>query len=207
MAQLLTDAVEGRFPPVDGGWTRLPPWRDGTGAIIAMTGHSFVCGGASLTDAELDELGLDGCGGSTLPAAVLAIAGPGAWIDCLDVLLVCRARASPGAPPLVPRKDLESHPRAVHARHTRDDVVVLGYPTQGRRDLATVGRGLGGLTQIGVEVERPGRRATICADLLDSLAGGEVIVAGVAPGNARSLRSLVRAGFTMIGSVQMFGAP
>ena len=220
LAEIVRGAADGHFPAVDGGWTRLPAWRPGTGAVVAFTGHAYICGAPGVPDATLTALGVDGFGGASHPAVLTALAGPGGWVDCLDALLVCRGRAPAGPTPLVPRPDLAlvprpdlalvprpdlaNHPRAVHARHTRDEVVVWGYPDRERGDVATVGRGLAGLTQVGVEASAPGTRSTLVADLLASLPPDELVLAGVAPGNARSARSLFRAGFEIIGSVQLF---
>ena len=40
VGRLLRDAADGRFPPVDGGWHRVPQWRPGLSAVLAFTGHA-----------------------------------------------------------------------------------------------------------------------------------------------------------------------
>ncbi|HRW00386.1 MAG TPA: N-acetyltransferase [Tetrasphaera sp.] len=206
LAAILRDAAAGRWPADDGGWSHLPGWYAGVGAIVALTGHAFVCSDRQLDRDRLDALGCNGFGGATLPQVVLAVAGRRGWVDCLDALLVGTGRGREPAP-LVPRPDLSAHPRAVNARRSRHATEVLGYADPRRRDVATVARGLAGMTEIGVEAAAPGTGSRLFADVLDSRPVGEVVVAGVAPGNARSLRSALAAGFAIIGSVQIMTEP
>ena len=42
MGELLTDAADGVFPAQDGGWHRVPPWREGVEAVMAFTGHAVL---------------------------------------------------------------------------------------------------------------------------------------------------------------------
>lgn len=80
------------------------------------------------------------------------LAGADGWIDSLDAVVV-------GSPQthlprfLVERWDLESHPRVQLARRLRDDVRVLGFYESGISALVTVGRGLGGLLELGIETD------------------------------------------------------
>ena len=202
LAGLIRGAAHGVWPAADCGWTLLPAWRPGVSAIVALTGHAYVCTDRRLVRADLDRLGCNGLGGATLPAVVTAVAGPDGWIDCLDVLLVAMGRGRESAP-LIQRPDLADHHRVANARRSRDVLAVVGYLQPERRDLATISRGLGGLTEIGVEAATAGHGSRLFADVLDTLPMGEVVVAGVAPGNARSLRSALAAGFAVAGSVQI----
>jgi GNAT superfamily N-acetyltransferase len=177
LARVLRDAADGRFPPVDGGWERVAPWLPGLEAVVAFTGHAYLAVEGELPDVP---------------------------IDSLDALLVARGRGGPEV--LVPRPDLAGHPRAVHARTKRTDVRVLGRAGGG--DLAVLARGVAGLTELSMELE-PGHRGggagrALVADALASVPAGEVVVAGVAPGNAASLRAVLAAGFAPAGSVQVF---
>lgn len=202
LTTLLRAAAAGSWPADDGGWSALPAWRPGVGAVVAMTGHAYLCSDRPLNRERLEALGCNGIGGATQPDVMIELAGHGGWIDCLDVLLVARGRGV-ATPALRPRPDLKDHPRALHARLTRGDVTTFGYADPDRRDVATVGRGPGDLAMIGVEVDRPGHGARIFADVLDLLPP-DLVLASVAPGNARSLRAALRAGFAIIGSVQLF---
>lgn len=197
LADLVRDAADGRFPPADGGWVQVPPWRAGVEAVLAFTGFAVLA-----VDGPLPRP-VDGFGGAHDPRLITALAGPDSWIDSLDALLV--ARGTGGPPALRVRPDLAGHPRVAFARAVRDDVRVLG-----RADgdgLAVLGRGIAGLTELSMEVPPAGRggagRALAC-DALTCVPAGEVVVAAVAPGNAASLRALLAAEFTPIGSSQLF---
>ena len=201
LAPILRDAVAGAWPPADGAVVHLPAWRAGVSGIVALTGRAYLCTDRSLSLDALSRAGADGFGGATLPQAVLDIAGAGSLIDCLDVLLAGLGRGRPGR--LVDRPDLRDSPRAAAARRSRSHVQVLGYADTSRRDLVTLSRGVAGLPELGVEAAEPGRGSTLFVDALDALPDGQLLLAGVAPGNARSLRSALRAGFVIIGSVQI----
>ena len=74
--------------------------------------------------------------------------------------------------------------------------------------VVAVGRGLGGLVEVSVEVapERRGRGLATAAlrAVLAAQPAGELVLAAVAPGNVASLRALLRAGFAPLASVQLF---
>ena len=86
LAGLLADAAEDRFPPADGGWRRVPPWRAGVEAVVAFTGHAVLAVADDVPDDRLRALGVDGLGGAHDPRVVTALAGPDGWIDVLDAL-------------------------------------------------------------------------------------------------------------------------
>lgn len=109
---------------------------------------------------------------------------------------------------LVDRPDLVDHPRVAFAAAVRDELRVLGRADPGRRDVVIVSRGLAGLTELSLEIQ-PSRRGhgaagNLVADALTSVPAGEIVVAAVSPGNAASLRALLGAGFTPVGSMQLF---
>ncbi|WP_051266689.1 GNAT family N-acetyltransferase [Nakamurella lactea] len=205
LAELLVAAEAGRFPAADGGWHRLPQWRPGLQAIVAFTGHAVLV--ADRFDAgRLEQLGFDGVGGAHDPRVISELAGPDGWIDSLDGLLVRRGAGGP--PRLVPRPDLADHPRVTFSRAVRDGVRVWGYPDPGSRSLVAVSTGIAGLTEIGFELD-PGVRGSgagtrLVADALTVIPRESVVLAAVAPGNAASLRVLVRSGFRPVASVQLF---
>jgi len=207
LAGLIASAADGRFPPVDGGWHRVAPWRDGLEAVVAFTGHAVLAVRSDVPDERLVELGVDGLGGAHDPRLVAALAGDGGWIDSLDALLVTRATGRPAGTGLVPRPDLADQPRARLAAELRDDVRVLGRADDTDPTVAVVSRGVAGLTELSFEIE-PTRRGGAGADLVRSalaaVPAGELVVAAAAPGNAASLRALMSAGFVPVGSVQLF---
>ena len=219
LAALLTASLAGRFPPVDGGWDRVPPWKPGVEAVVAFTGHAFLAVEDDVADETLVRLGVDGYGGAHRPRLVHTLAGEDGWVDALDAVLVAHGGPPPGVVgtgsggrtagsqtvALTPRPDLLDHPRTAYARGIRDDVVTLGRP-EGTPSLVTLGRGLGGLPEIGIETHPrdAGLAVAMIRAALARCEPGSCVVAAVAPGNARALRTFLRAGFTPVASVQLF---
>lgn len=203
IAEVLSKAAGGDFPTVDGGWQRVEPWRPGVEGVVAFTGRAYLAVDDDVSDGTLVSLGPDGFGGASSPRLVSRLAGSG-WIDSLDIVLV--ARGTGGEPTLVPRSDLRNHPRAEHATSVRSDVATFGYAAPDDHTLVTLSRGLGGLTEVGVETD-PAKDhvgADIVRDALTLLPEGEVVVAACAPGNARALRAFLAAGFEPVASVQLW---
>ena len=212
LARLIAAAAAGQFPDPDGSWQRVPPWRPGLEAVISFTGHAVFAIRADIPGKLLTSLGADGFGGAHDPRLISAVAGPDGWIDCLDLLLAARGTGHPETPArLVDRPDLAEHPRARFAAALRDQPRVLGYPDPARSALATLSRGLAGLTELSFELE-PARRAQragpdLVSAALSAVPAGQLTVAAAAPGNAASVRALLAAGFVPLGSVQLFRRP
>lgn len=204
LAGLIRATAAGQFPAPDGGWHRLPPWRTGLGAVLAFTGHAVIVADEEVTDARLAALGIDGFGGAHHPRVVSDLAGPDGWIDSLDLLLV--GRGAGGPTPLVQRADLASHTRLDFARSVRADITVWGYPEGD--SVVALSRGVAGLPELSFELEpqlRGGGAGTrLVADGLTLLPAGTLVVAAVAPGNAASLRAVLRCGFTPVASMQLY---
>jgi hypothetical protein len=203
IAEAVTAAARGSFPPVDGGWERTTPWLPGVEGVVAFTGHAFIAVTPDVSDACLTSLEADGYGGASNPRLVSALAGSG-WIDVLDLVLVAEGTGDPG--PLVPRPDLDQHPRARHASTIRGEVTTWGYAAHDVRTVVTLGRGLGGLWELGVETD-PAQRHTgrsVISAARGLVAPDEVLVAACAPGNARSVRAFLAAGFVPVASVQLW---
>lgn len=211
MGELLTDAADGVFPAQDGGWHRVPPWREGVEAVMAFTGHAVLAVGDDVTDDDLHGWDVDGYGGALHPRVLQSLVGAHGWVDSLDVVVAAHGtgRGEPGAGfghdiELVQCDDLGEHPRVRHAESLRDDVRV--WADRDRGGLITLGQGLGGLPELSVEVVKPGqglgRRLMRAA--LGLLQKDEVVVASVAPGNAASLRALLASGFVPVGAVQVY---
>jgi GNAT superfamily N-acetyltransferase len=208
LAGLIAGAAEGRFPDPDGGWRRVPPWRPGVEGVVSFTGHAVFAVAPDVPDDRLAALGADGFGGANDPRLIAALAGPEGWIDCLDMLMAARGTGGAGAPPLIERADLATHPRARFAARIRSHPQVLGYPDPGRSALAIISQGIAGLTELSFELE-PGRRgrgagSRLAADALSMVPAGRLVLAAVAPGNAASVRALLSAGFQPLGSLQIF---
>lgn len=209
LAAVLADAAAGHFPPVDGGWRRVPPWRPDLQAIVSFTGHAVLAVDPGIADERLVGLGVDGFGGAHDPRVITDLAGAGGWIDSLDAVLLGRGTGDrAGRPALVARPDLADHPRVRFARAVRDDVRVLGYRDPDRDAVAVICRGLAWLTEMSFELEddrrRHGAGTALVRDALGAIPRGRLVVAAAAPGNAASLRALLAAGFVPVGSLQLF---
>jgi hypothetical protein len=196
----LRAALAGSFPPVDGGYEVVVPWRRGIEAVVAFTGHALLV----IDDdhgVDLDALGVDGFGGAHHPRVISALAGPDGWVDSLDLLLLTTGVGGP--PALVERPDLVTQPRAVYNAGLRDELVVHGRPTGD--SFVTIGRGVGGLREVGVETDgEAGAGFRLLRDVRTVVPAGEPLAAAVAPGNARAVRSFLAAGFVPVGSIQLF---
>jgi hypothetical protein len=211
LADLIRRAAAGQFPAPDGTWSRVPPWRAGVEAVVAFTGHAVFAVSGRVCDSELAALGGDGFGGAHHPVLIAALAR-GGWIDSLDGLLVgtgtgaWEARGTGGM--LVDRPDLAQHPRVDFARRVRDDLRILGREDRTDSSVVVLARGIAGLTELSFELD-PNRRgagggtALVRAGLA-AVPSGETVVAACAPGNAASMRALLRAGMTLIGSIQLY---
>ena len=195
LVAILHDAAAGRFPPVDGSVTYLPPFFDGREAIVAFTGHATIA--SRLGPDDLADLAPDGFGSACGPAVQLRMA-EGGTVGDLDVTLF--ARGTGGGRSMPPTDRWDDHTRVLFARELRTGVVVHGD----ERGFFTISRGLAGRREISIEIvaDLHGSQAgrAMIADALDAVPRGELIFAGVSPGNARSLRSFLAAGFTPIGS-------
>jgi hypothetical protein len=191
------NAARGRFPPVDGAVTLVPALPNGLECSVAFTGHAVIA--TALPAEEVLAHRPDGFGGSTAPDLLRRLAGPNGWIDVIDVTLFCNGV---GGPPRLPSlTGVDDHPRVRHARSLRTDVRVFGD----ERGIVTLAVGLAGRTELGIELHRPqdgsvGHGRSLIADALTLVDEGEPVFAGVAPGNARSLRAFLATGFVPLGS-------
>ena len=191
------DAVDGRFPPVDGGVTLLPALPRGLACSVAFTGHAVIA-----TELPADDVHAhrpDGFGGSLAPDLLRGLAGPTGWVGVIDATLY--ARGTGGTPRLAELPDAHDHPRVHQAAKLREDVRVYGD----ERGLVTLAYGLAGRREFGIELHRPedggrGRGRSLIVDALSLVPDGEPVFAAASPGNARSLRCLLAAGFTPIGA-------
>lgn len=199
LARVLENAALGRFPDADGAVEVLPPDADGTLAVVSLTGHAYVLG-----EVDPEEVAVrapeGGYGSSLAPEFLLWLAGEGAEIDSIDLLLVWGGEANRAAR-LAATAEYDDHPRVRRAHEHRRDVSVHAS----RDGLVLLGAGLAGRREIAVELFDPataprgaGRR--LVAAGLAALAPDEHVWAQVAPGNARSLRAFLAAGFLPVGS-------
>lgn len=197
LAVLMAQVAQDRFPDPDGGITVVPPDRTtGLHASLSFTGHAVIA--TNHTPEEVLAMGADGLAGATAPDVLQSLAGPGGWIGVLDVVLVGLGTGAGGGE-LAEVDHHDGHDRVGYAHDLRVDVRVLADD----HGLVTLGRGLGGRTELGFELtdaahgDGHGRRLLRAA--LDHTPEGEPVFASCAPGNARSLRSLLAAGFRVVG--------
>jgi hypothetical protein len=211
------DAADGRFPPVDGGVTVIGPLPGGLECSVAFTGHAVIA--TALPAEEVHRFGPDGFGASLAPDLLRGLAGPEGWIGVIDATLAAHGTGSTGgtggdgggtstdvptgtSSRLAERTDLEDHPRVRLAREIRTHVRTYGD----ERGLVTLSEGLGGRRELSAELrEQPqdaGARLgrSLVRDALRLVPEGEPVFAAVSPGNARSLRAFLAAGFRPIGS-------
>lgn len=191
-------AARGGFPPADGGVDVVPAVA-GAGAIVAaFTAHSVIAADVPpeeiLRRLDPDDLG------ATFRIPFLA------WlahrVDCapgiIDAILVA-------PPPAAPRIRLlevggREHPRIARALEQRSDVRV--WTDETGAGVVTIGRGLTGRLEIGLEVDAAARHRGLgraLASQAAALAGNEPLFAQVAPGNAASLRCFQAAGWRPLG--------
>ena len=95
VADLLLRAWRGPRPDVDGSWARVPPWREGVYAVVAVTGRALVSAPDRVTDADLDAWRLDGWGSAHDPRVMTRLAGEDGWVDVLDAVLLAEGTGAP----------------------------------------------------------------------------------------------------------------
>ncbi|TDC39692.1 BTAD domain-containing putative transcriptional regulator [Micromonospora sp. KC213] len=162
---------------------------------VAFTGHAVVA--TALPAADVHAHRPDGFGGSLAPDFLRALAGTTGWIGVIDATLARRGVG--GTPRLQPLTHADDHPRVQHARQLRTHVRVFGDD----RGLVTLAAGLAGRTELSIELHRPqesghGEGRSLLTDALTLIPDGKPVFAAVSPGNARSLRAFLAAGFAPI---------
>ena len=203
LAALLADAADGRFPPCDGATDVVPAPSPDTAACIAFTAHSVVASDVDAGDVRARLAAhRDPFAASLAPEFLVWLAGrAGLRIGVTDALLVARGTGGPVASDLVDASD-DEHPRLARARARRTDV--RAYTDADRRAVIAVGRGIAGRWEVALELDDEWRGSGIGRRLLASALGlvgeGEPVWAQVSPGNARSLRAFLAAGFVPIGA-------
>jgi hypothetical protein len=198
LLRLLLAAADGRFPSADGGVTVLGPLSGGLECSVAFTGHAVIA--TALPADEVRALHPDGFGGSLAPDLLRALAGRRGTIGSVDATLT--ARGTGGRPRLPARSGVDDRQRVRHARELRTRVRTFGD----ERGLVVLAEGLAGRRELSCELDDPAAGAghgvgrSLLRDALTLVPEGEPVFAAVAPGNARSLRAFLAAGFTPVGS-------
>jgi GNAT superfamily N-acetyltransferase len=198
LAALLDAAARGRFPRPDGTLAVLPAPPGASMAVVGFTAHHVV---AADVAPEWVRARLPGDDLSApMSARFLVALGEriGREPGSLDVVLAAPGLA--GEPELAEVSGAE-HPRVVRAHRYRSGVRV--FEAADGAAVVVVGYGLALRREVAVEVDPAARdRGLGAAALLQArrlVPEGDVLYAQVAPGNAASLRSFLRAGFEPIG--------
>lgn len=202
LRELCEAAARGSFPPVEWGLEFVPGPARLVASVVAFTGHHVIAAdidaGEARSHLEPDDIA------SPFNPAFLAWLGRrlDAHVGHIDVTL---ARMGSGAgdewlqhvavPP--------DNERVRRARGQRADVEFLAPPEGGA--VVTLGAGLAGRRELSMEITNESHRNTGLGTRLVRAAASriptdEAVFASVAPGNTRSLRCLLHAGFVPIGA-------
>jgi hypothetical protein len=200
LRDILDSAARGVLPPADGGTTVVPQASDRDAGVLAFTAHAVV-----FTDEDprwvRDTLAAVACDALAAPMnprfLTALLERTGRTAETIDAMLV--GSPLPGEPPL-PLTEITDgdHPRIVYARGRRDDV--RAWTAEG--GVLVMGRGIAGRLEVSVEVDASvrhrglGRRLVTAARHLVA----EPLWAQVAPGNARSMRAFLAAGYLPVGA-------
>ena len=191
------DVERGVFPACDGGLTVLPAPAPHAAAVVSFTGHVFVAADVDegwvrrlLPPGELSEA-------FTPPFLGALAAKTGLRVNALDMLaLAPPSRAAAGVPLVAVESD---HPRVRRARRYRTDVRAWSTPGA----VVTLGRGLGGRWEIGIEVDEAyrgrGLGRAVAAAARGLVPDGRPLWAQIAAGNAASVRAFLAAGYAPVG--------
>jgi hypothetical protein len=208
LLELLREAAAGRFPRADGQTSVVPAPRGRCDAVLGFTAHHVVA--AQVSPEEVRDRLPTGDIGAAMDVRFLAWlaerlqAEPG----MLDAVLVADGVPGPPRVELEPLDD-SNHPRVERSARYRTDVRAFGDP-QGRA-VVSIGRGLAGRLEVSIEIDAAahggGLGRTVAQAARTLVPPGELLFAQVTPGNARSLRAFLAAGYRPIGSEVLFLRP
>jgi GNAT superfamily N-acetyltransferase len=200
LRDILDAAARGVLPPADGRTTVVPQDCARDAGVLAFTAHAVV-----FTDEDPDwihralrAVEVDALAAPMNPRFLAAFAErTGRTSETIDAMLV--AAPLPGAAPLALEEIGDAgHSRVVYARGRRDEV--RAWAAEG--GVLVTGRGVGGRLEVSVEVDEEARQRGLGRALVTAARhlAGEPLWAQVAPGNARSLRAFLAAGYRPVGS-------
>jgi RimJ/RimL family protein N-acetyltransferase len=205
LMQMLHDAARGVFPAPDGSLCVVPAPVPYPGAVVAFTAHNVVA--VDLPEPDLRSHLPDADFGAPMSAAFLAWIGKKLEVQpgMLDVVLV-HLGTTGSSIDLIPQTQHPAHARVERALHQRSQVQVYAEPQGG--GLVMLGRGLVDRWEISLELTPTARNRGLGRAMIASaramLPAEEPVFAQVSPGNARSLRAFLAAGFRPIGSEVLF---
>lgn len=180
--------------------TVVPQTSERDAGVLAFTAHAvvFLDEDPRWVHDTLAAVPCDALAAPMNPYFLMALLErTGRRAETIDAMLV--GSPLPGQPPLPLREITDGdHPRIVYARGRRDDV--RAWTTDG--GVLVLGRGVGGRLEVSVEIDEDvrhrglGRALVAAARHLTT----EPLWAQVAPGNARSMRAFLAAGYRPVGS-------
>lgn len=206
---ILAAAVEGSGPPADLATVLLPRPTGPVSAVLAFTGHHVVA-------ADVDRRWLEQALGDDFSAAhrthfltglgdqigarpghldlVLAL-GPGESVQTADIEL---AR--------MPSAEAAAHRRVARALDYRSDATA--WWTAGGNGVLVIGRGLAGRFEVSFEVAPTARGNGLGRALAGAarrlVPPDQPVFAQVSPGNVRSVRAVLGAGYVPIGAEVLY---
>jgi RimJ/RimL family protein N-acetyltransferase len=207
LSTLLVDAARGSFPPPDGAVDVLPAPPGPTQAVVGFTAHHVIAADVMGDDVrgQLEPGDL----GAPMSTTFLAWLGErlGARPGMLDLVLITFGGQEDRSPvELVPRDDLDEHPRVVRSMRFRDDLRVFSDPDGA--SVLMLGRGLAERWEVSIEVDPAHRERglgrTLAAAARRLIPQDEPLFAQVTPANVASLRAFLAAGYRPIGSEVLF---
>ncbi len=208
LTTLLARAARGEFPEPDGSIDIVPSPPGRADAVVAFTAHAVIATsvGPDEVRAHIPTTDL----GAPMDPRFLSWLADRLRVDpgVLDVVLALWPNPAAGGDGLVieQRADLVAHSRVARAFAHRTDVRV--YADRERRGVGIIGRGLAGRWEISVEIDEPGHVAGLGTALIAAVSReaplGEPLFAQVSPGNVRSLRAFLNAGFRPVASEVLF---
>lgn len=199
LGPILSAAAAGDFPDADEPVTVFPRPPHLRGAVVAFSGHTYVAADVDRSEV-LARLGWDPLAGPVLPGFLAWLAGVvGGVAHCLDMVLV---GTGTGAPPssVQPEPAWQEHHRARHGAVNRRELT--GWTLGDGQGVILIGRGLVDRWEAAYEAAPaapPGTGRALARAALSLVPLGEPVFAQVTPGNARSLRATLAAGFTPVG--------
>lgn len=212
LRDILDAAAHGVLPPADGRTTVVPQDCARDAGVLAFTAHAVV-----FTDEDPDwihralrAVECDALAAPMNPRFLAAFAErTGRTSETIDAMLV--AAPLPGEAPLALKElapggtEDAGHSRVTYARGRRDEV--RAWAAEG--GVLVTGRGVGGRLEVSVEVDEGARHRGLGRALVTAARhlAPEPLWAQVAPGNARSLRTFLAAGYRPVGSELLLRAP
>ena len=170
--------------------------------MVAFTGHHVISADVSDEEART-HLDVDDIAAPFNPAFLCWLGERlGARIGHIDATLA-RLGTGAGDDWLQPLFEPPESERVRRAREVRADVEYLGPPEGGA--VVILGEGLAARRELSMEITDESHRnagwgTRLVRAAVDRTPASDVLFASVAPGNTRSLRCLLRAGFRPVGA-------